>query len=99
MDNREERIRSRAYRLWEEAGRPEGSEKEHWTEAEKQVGQEGDGASPEETVESATSVLGSPDGSDVESFPGEAQVDESGSVPVVKKKRASSKRAKADGMD
>jgi hypothetical protein len=30
---RERRIRERAYRLWEEEGRPEGREHEHWTRA------------------------------------------------------------------
>jgi len=30
---REERIRERAHNLWEQAGRPEGTEKEHWDRA------------------------------------------------------------------
>jgi len=37
MNDREERIRARAYALWEQAGRPEGQEADHWAEAERQV--------------------------------------------------------------
>lgn len=32
---RERRIREKAYRLWEEAGRPEGRALEHWAEANR----------------------------------------------------------------
>jgi hypothetical protein len=37
MGNREERIREQAYRIWEEEGRPEGCEEEHWRRAEIEV--------------------------------------------------------------
>ena len=30
---REERIRERAHSLWEQDGRPDGNEKEHWRQA------------------------------------------------------------------
>jgi hypothetical protein len=33
----EARIRERAHRLWEEEGKPEGRNREHWAEAERQV--------------------------------------------------------------
>ena len=33
---REDRIRQRAYALWEREGRPAGQEGRHWAEAEKQ---------------------------------------------------------------
>jgi hypothetical protein len=33
----ESRIRERAHRLWEEESRPDGREREHWAEAERQV--------------------------------------------------------------
>jgi hypothetical protein len=33
----ETRIRERAHRLWEEEGQPEGRDREHWAEAERQV--------------------------------------------------------------
>jgi len=32
-EDREERIRARAYQLWERDGRPEGREAHHWEEA------------------------------------------------------------------
>ncbi|MGN6487994.1 MAG: DUF2934 domain-containing protein [Devosia sp.] len=33
----EETIRSRAYELWEHAGRPDGHDKEFWAEAEREL--------------------------------------------------------------
>jgi hypothetical protein len=33
----EEKIRSRAYRLWEDEGRPDGRHQEHWSAAEREV--------------------------------------------------------------
>jgi hypothetical protein len=39
----EQRIRERAYQIWEEAGRPEGKAAEHWRQAEAEVAaQEGE---------------------------------------------------------
>jgi hypothetical protein len=37
MMDREDRIRERAHQIWEEQGRPEGRELEHWHEAELQL--------------------------------------------------------------
>ncbi|MFJ5487693.1 DUF2934 domain-containing protein, partial [Hansschlegelia beijingensis] len=37
MKDRERRIREIAYQLWEDAGRPEGQERQHWLEAERRV--------------------------------------------------------------
>jgi Protein of unknown function (DUF2934) len=36
-EDREQKIKDRAHRLWEDEGRPEGRELEHWREAERQV--------------------------------------------------------------
>lgn len=36
-----ERIRRRAYDLWEQAGRPEGREAEHWEQACREIEAEG----------------------------------------------------------
>lgn len=33
----EQRVRDRAYQLWEEEGRPEGRDREHWYRAEAEV--------------------------------------------------------------
>jgi hypothetical protein len=37
---REERIRQRAYRLWEEAGQPEGAAQDHWDRAAQDLDRE-----------------------------------------------------------
>jgi hypothetical protein len=39
---REERIRVRAYQLWEAAGRPEGQQQEHWDQARRDIDAEDD---------------------------------------------------------
>lgn len=36
----ERRIRERAYRMWEDEGRPDGRDKEHWERARAQVEEE-----------------------------------------------------------
>jgi len=43
MADNTHQVRERAYRIWEEQGRPEGRETDHWFEAERQL-HEGDGA-------------------------------------------------------
>ncbi len=42
MDDYIRRIRLRAYLIWEQAGRPEGRDVEHWQQAEREVAQEED---------------------------------------------------------
>lgn len=37
MSDRDRRIQDEAYRIWDEAGRPEGKGDEHWYEAEKRI--------------------------------------------------------------
>ncbi|MGK9236843.1 DUF2934 domain-containing protein [Inquilinus limosus] len=37
MSDREERIRRRAYEIWEALGRPEGGQQEHWARAEAEI--------------------------------------------------------------
>lgn len=41
-DEREERIRRRAYQLWEDDGAPEGKADEYWSRAERQIAAEYD---------------------------------------------------------
>lgn len=50
MDDREQRIRERAYSIWESEGRREGSHAEHWHRASQDV----DGSSVEEVNEEAS---------------------------------------------
>jgi hypothetical protein len=40
MTDRHDEIARRAYRIWEDAGRPEGQEVEHWTAAEAELSPE-----------------------------------------------------------
>jgi hypothetical protein len=35
--NREEKIRERASKIWEDAGKPEGQDRVHWAQAEREV--------------------------------------------------------------
>jgi hypothetical protein len=44
MGGSEEKIRQRAYALWEESGKTDGSEMDFWLQAEREIGAE---ASPE----------------------------------------------------
>ena len=46
MPNREEQIRARAYELWEQAGRPEGREGEHWEQACREIISDEEGEDP-----------------------------------------------------
>ena len=41
--NHDEKIKSKAYEIWEEEGRPAGRHDEHWSRAEQHVGMMGDG--------------------------------------------------------
>lgn len=42
MTEREQRIRERAHKLWDEAGQPDGRDNEFWQAAERQIDAEGD---------------------------------------------------------
>lgn len=66
MDEREERIRERAHRLWEEEGRPDGRAEDHWFQAKEIVALEdghdealkpiGSGGEPAEPIEALTNA-------------------------------------------
>jgi hypothetical protein len=53
----EDRIRQRAYELWEQEGKPEGREGEHWEQACREI--EAEGGSPLTEFETASGRLGS----------------------------------------
>lgn len=38
----EERVRRRAHQLWEQAGRPEGQQEQHWQQAFQEISVEGE---------------------------------------------------------
>ncbi|MGL4964934.1 MAG: DUF2934 domain-containing protein [Inquilinus sp.] len=49
-DDRDERIRRRAYEIWEALGRPEGGQQQHWAQAEAEILDDectGTGSAPE----------------------------------------------------
>jgi len=59
--DREERIRQRAHQLWEEAGRPDGREAEHWERASREVDGSGNGGN--RTEQAANQTLAEASGS------------------------------------
>jgi len=46
MDGREEKVRRRAYALWERSGQSEGSEMDFWLQAERELAQGDSAANP-----------------------------------------------------
>ena len=48
---REHRIRERAYAIWEQEGRPDGKDREHWLRAEAEIAAEERGAAEEAALE------------------------------------------------
>ncbi|MFC6489384.1 DUF2934 domain-containing protein [Nitratireductor sp. GCM10026969] len=75
----EDKIRARAYEIWEQEGRPSGRAEEHWEKARREI-EDGQPAAVPEPGEGETEPLahglGDPDGSDVAPGPqvGEADV-------------------------
>lgn len=55
--DREERIRARAYEIWEREGRQEGSHEAHWQQAEREL-QEDSGEGQQEDDSAATPTAG-----------------------------------------
>jgi hypothetical protein len=82
MASREERIRKKAYELWEQAGKPEGREADHWAEAERQL-----------NAEDGSAVGGINPGEAGPAQPDEVETVEA-EVPVRRRKRASAKPQK-----
>ena len=53
-----ERIKQRAYELWEQDGRPEGKQQEHWDRAVREIEGEGGGAGGSNLSEAAEAMRG-----------------------------------------
>ncbi len=47
----EDKIRDRAFQLWDQAGQPDGREEEFWYEAEKELAGEGEADTSEENAD------------------------------------------------
>ena len=57
----EDRIRTRAYQLWEEAGRPHGAHDQHWSQAEREIAPPatgGEGGAPSQDDRARTAPKG-----------------------------------------
>jgi hypothetical protein len=52
-DGREDRVRERAYAIWEREGRPEGGAERHWSQAEQELRAEERGGTEAPAVEAA----------------------------------------------
>jgi hypothetical protein len=67
-----ERIRQRAYELWEQDGRPEGRQQEHWDRAVREIEGEGGGAGGGNLSEAAEAMRGleggTAEGTDADQF-------------------------------
>lgn len=93
MDDRERKIRDRAYEIWERAGRPQGQEGEHWAQAMQEVdsGSNGPGSAEHSTYSPLTgaSASGQPaNPDDVRSGTGEGETAGASARPARKKPAA-----------
>ena len=55
---REQRIRQRAHRIWEQSGSPDGQEAQHWQQAEREIDAEDAPASQPATPGQAPAAKG-----------------------------------------
>jgi hypothetical protein len=62
--NTYDRLRQRAYELWEQHGRPEGYDKEFWSQAERELQVEGSDAETSMAISANASSAKSGSGSD-----------------------------------
>lgn len=54
---REQQIRERAHAIWEEEGRPEGRDAEHWERAGREIEAEGDRVAPPATASGGSATI------------------------------------------
>lgn len=62
MGNREQQLRDRAYRLWQEEGEPHGRDKDHWDQAERELTAD---SGAESNVDDAAEASGSGTAADI----------------------------------
>lgn len=60
MDDREDRIRERAYQIWETEGRPSGRAEDHWRAATGEIADEPQRRAPESTDRRMSEAEGDP---------------------------------------
>jgi len=70
-DDRNQQIRDRAYKIWQDAGEPHGRDQEHWDQASSEIGE-------------SISVTGEPEDPDAgESGPAASDTSDAGTVPAI----------------
>ena len=77
---RDKEIARRAYAIWEQEGRPEGRERDHWSQAERELGAPGDDGS-DQTEHYAQEELPEPGAPDPDSTLSEAWAQPGEGVP------------------
>ncbi|HTI82594.1 MAG TPA: DUF2934 domain-containing protein [Acetobacteraceae bacterium] len=97
-DNREVRVRERAYHLWEADGRPHGREREFWERAEEIIGMEENPAAgrlPNPMARSAPIPGVTVEEADIQENYGEipGRLTDQGDRPATPKPRARTRRA------
>lgn len=56
-EDREQQIKQRAYRIWQEEGEPAGRDQDHWSRAEAELGTSTDGDGQDELVPGSSEDL------------------------------------------
>jgi hypothetical protein len=51
MSGKEDKIRERAYELWQQSGKPDGSEMDFWLQAEQELSKEKPAEPPQDRLE------------------------------------------------
>jgi Protein of unknown function (DUF2934) len=59
MNDREQQIRERAHQIWEEEGRPQGREREHWERAAREIDAREAGGEAKPTRSGTDEIAGS----------------------------------------
>lgn len=50
LDDKQDKIRDRAYQIWQDEGQPDGQDERHWHQAAEEVGYTGEGVLPTQTT-------------------------------------------------
>jgi len=82
----DERVRARAYELWEKDGRPEGREMDYWLKAEEELN-----ATPRQEEGGETAPPVAPE------TEGVSNIDQPAEVPAARKKRTSTRGTNSPG--
>ncbi|MCT8002184.1 DUF2934 domain-containing protein [Sphingomonas sanguinis] len=88
MEDRDEKLRQRAYDIWQAEGEPHGRDREHWEMAEREFTPASDETSAPVTEDAAKPKAAAPRRKKaVASAPSEAETSEPGAKPKTRKPR------------